>query len=192
MKLCCLRVSYLIETYKPNASVYCSGCCDGLVSVWVLNQLTGSESNLSPFNYQSDTILEVSWYRQQTIFLKIAKYLQSIYKENLCTLTLKQKLQIHVIRQCFIMCFITFVNVDQEDEEFYNPVTSVGAFLTVQGHVSTVTSLVFCPSGLMLASGCDRGWLNIWSICVSVLFYLTYYFTELLFFFHSGYHFCGV
>lgn len=79
------------------------------------------------------------------------------------------------------MCFITFVNVDQEDEEFYNPVTSVGAFLTVQGHVSTVTSLVFCPSGLMLASGCDRGWLNIWSICVSALF--CYYFTELVFFF---------
>lgn len=49
--------------------------------------------------------------------------------------------------------------------------TSVGAILTVQGHVSTVTSLVFCPSGLMLASGCDRGWLNIWSICVSVLFF---------------------
>lgn len=62
MKLCCLRVSYLIETHEPNASVFCSGCCDGLVSVWVLNQLTGSESNLSPFNYQSDTILEVSWY----------------------------------------------------------------------------------------------------------------------------------
>lgn len=45
-----------------NASAYCSGCCDGLVSVWVLDQLTGSESNLSPFNYQSDAILEVSCY----------------------------------------------------------------------------------------------------------------------------------
>lgn len=45
-----------------NAFAYCSGCCDGLVSVWVLDQLTGSESNLSPFNYQSDAILEVSCY----------------------------------------------------------------------------------------------------------------------------------
>nr|XP_022329995.1 probable E3 ubiquitin-protein ligase HERC1 isoform X2 [Crassostrea virginica] len=86
-----------------------SGCCDGMVNVWVLNQLTGGESNLTPFNYQADTIQE-------------------------------------------------------ESEEFCNPEASMSPVLTVQGHVSTITSLVFCPSALMLASGCDRGWLNIWSI----------------------------
>lgn len=106
----CLQWCPTLGKGEKKELMMASGCCDGLVSVWVLDQLTGSESNLSPFNYQSDAILE-------------------------------------------------------EDEEFYNPVTSVGAILTVQGHVSTVTSLVFCPSGLMLASGCDRGWLNIWSIC---------------------------
>ncbi|XP_048738015.2 probable E3 ubiquitin-protein ligase HERC1 isoform X3 [Ostrea edulis] len=84
-----------------------SGCSDGKVNVWVLNQITGSETNISPFNYDARN----------------------------------------------------------QNEEFCNPDTSIQPVVIIQGHVSAVTSLAFCPSALMLASGCDRGWLNVWSIC---------------------------
>jgi len=32
------------------------------------------------------------------------------------------------------------------------------------GHISAVTSLCFSPSGLMLVSGCTKGWFNIWAL----------------------------
>ncbi|XP_062621584.1 probable E3 ubiquitin-protein ligase HERC1 [Saccostrea cucullata] len=86
-----------------------SGCGDGVVYVWMLNQYTGSESSLSPFDFDTNSV--------------------------------------------------------NQEEEFCNSETSIQPLLTMRGHVSTVTSLAFCPSALMLASGCDRGWLNVWSIC---------------------------
>ncbi len=43
---------------------------------------------------------------------------------------------------------------------------------SLRGHVTCITSLVFSPSGLFLASGCAKGWLNIWSLQVGrVRFY---------------------
>lgn len=36
--------------------------------------------------------------------------------------------------------------------------------LTLRGHLAAVTSLAFNPSALLLASGCIKGFLNIWCL----------------------------
>ena len=48
----------------------------------------------------------------------------------------------------------------------------------LKGHVTSVNALSFHPTGLFLASGCVKGWVNIWSLHVSVfsLYHLTEYF----------------
>lgn len=38
---------------------------------------------------------------------------------------------------------------------------------TLKGHVTSVGALSFHPAGLFLASGCSKGWLNVWSLQVS-------------------------
>jgi len=37
---------------------------------------------------------------------------------------------------------------------------------TLKGHVTSVTSLAFSPSALLLVSGCCKGWMNIWALQV--------------------------
>ena len=37
---------------------------------------------------------------------------------------------------------------------------------TLKGHVTTVTSLAFSPSALLLVSGCSKGWMNVWALQV--------------------------
>jgi len=39
---------------------------------------------------------------------------------------------------------------------------------TLKGHVTTVTSLAFSPSALLLMTGCCKGWMNIWALQVSI------------------------
>lgn len=39
--------------------------------------------------------------------------------------------------------------------------------MRLSGHHGDVTSLMFSPDGLMLATGCSSGWLNIWSLQVT-------------------------
>jgi WD40 repeat protein len=34
------------------------------------------------------------------------------------------------------------------------------------GHIVSLTHLTFSPNALMLATGCAKGWLNIWSLQV--------------------------
>ncbi|PVD19395.1 hypothetical protein C0Q70_19883 [Pomacea canaliculata] len=36
--------------------------------------------------------------------------------------------------------------------------------LTLNGHIVSLTSLSFSPNALLLASGCAKGWLNVWSL----------------------------
>ena len=50
---------------------------------------------------------------------------------------------------------------------------------SLKGHVTSVNALSFHPTGLFLASGCIKGWVNIWSLHVSVSICIT----ELSFFF---------
>ncbi|BFZ01051.1 hypothetical protein BsWGS_04090 [Bradybaena similaris] len=38
------------------------------------------------------------------------------------------------------------------------------ADVTLCGHIAPISALAFSPDGLMMASGCAKGWLNIWSI----------------------------
>ena len=38
---------------------------------------------------------------------------------------------------------------------------------TLKGHVAAITSLAFSPNVLMLASGCAKGWFNIWALQVT-------------------------
>jgi len=40
--------------------------------------------------------------------------------------------------------------------------------VTFTGHIVSLTCLSFSPSALMLTSGCAKGWLNIWSLQVSL------------------------
>jgi len=37
---------------------------------------------------------------------------------------------------------------------------------TLRGHVTAVVSLAFSPNCLLLATGCRKGWLKIWSLLV--------------------------
>ena len=39
--------------------------------------------------------------------------------------------------------------------------------VTFTGHIVAVTHMTFSPNALMLATGCAKGWLNIWSLQVS-------------------------
>jgi len=41
---------------------------------------------------------------------------------------------------------------------------------TLKGHVTTVTSLAFSPSALLLVSGCCKGWMNVWALQVHLSF----------------------
>lgn len=38
---------------------------------------------------------------------------------------------------------------------------------TLYGHMTAVTAMTFSPDGFLMASGCSRGWVNIWSLSVS-------------------------
>ena len=38
--------------------------------------------------------------------------------------------------------------------------------LVLNGHVSNITALSFSLDALIIASGCSRGWLNVWSLQV--------------------------
>lgn len=42
--------------------------------------------------------------------------------------------------------------------------TSLKPLLILVGHVCKITCIVFSPSALMLATGCFKGWINIWSL----------------------------
>ena len=44
---------------------------------------------------------------------------------------------------------------------------------SLKGHVTSVNALSFHPTGLFLASGCVKGWVNIWSLHVSVSICIT-------------------
>ena len=49
----------------------------------------------------------------------------------------------------------------------------------IKGHECLVSSLSFCPSGVFLASACEKGIINIWSVQVSLqvlLFFCHYWF----------------
>ncbi|XP_052100156.1 probable E3 ubiquitin-protein ligase HERC1 isoform X2 [Mytilus californianus] len=47
---------------------------------------------------------------------------------------------------------------DGHEEITLSPVVSL------YGHITGITALSFSPNGMMLSSGCTRGWLNIWSL----------------------------
>ena len=38
--------------------------------------------------------------------------------------------------------------------------------LVLNGHVSGITAISFSWNGFQLATGCSRGWLNVWSLQV--------------------------
>ncbi|XP_069137757.1 probable E3 ubiquitin-protein ligase HERC1 isoform X1 [Argopecten irradians] len=53
---------------------------------------------------------------------------------------------------------------ENQDMECMDEVRSLKPVRTLHGHMTSVTSMTFSPDGLMLASGCTRGWVNIWSL----------------------------
>ena len=62
--------------------------------------------------------------------------------------------------------FVEFKEQTDEDSEE----TTLSPVVTLYGHITGITALAFSPNGMMLASGCTRGWLNIWSLSVSIGF----------------------
>ncbi|XP_052792636.1 probable E3 ubiquitin-protein ligase HERC1 isoform X1 [Mya arenaria] len=42
--------------------------------------------------------------------------------------------------------------------------SSPRTLFTLSGHVTAISSMAFCPNSLLLATGCSKGWLKIWSL----------------------------
>lgn len=51
-------------------------------------------------------------------------------------------------------------NYNDQEETTLKPV------ITLYGHITGITALAFSLNGMMLSSGCTRGWLNVWSLPV--------------------------
>ncbi|XP_021370838.1 probable E3 ubiquitin-protein ligase HERC1 isoform X1 [Mizuhopecten yessoensis] len=53
---------------------------------------------------------------------------------------------------------------ENQNMECMEQVRTIKPVRTLHGHMTSVTSMTFSPDGLMLASGCTRGWVNIWCL----------------------------